>query len=67
MISGVPKAEAIGLYKDHVGLAKFDHEDDFEVLAAHLSLMAYNAPGEISSCREHRHTKGQKGQGSQWR
>jgi hypothetical protein len=39
-------AQVVGLKKDHLGIAKFDHQDDwdFTVVAAHLSEMAGTAP-----------------------
>ena len=42
-------AEQIGLGKDHITIAKFDHDDDpdFKIVALHLSQMAKTAPLQI--------------------
>lgn len=52
MVSGAPDAEAVGLHKDHTGLAKFSQEDDgdFELLSRQLSQMAKLAPTK-NACR----------------
>jgi hypothetical protein len=42
--------ESVGLNKDHVGIAKFDRQDDWDfiVVATHLSNMANSAPLKIA-------------------
>lgn len=51
MVPGAPNAEAVGLNKDHVGLAKFEREGDgdFEILSRQLSQMAMLAPATNAS------------------
>ena len=46
VVPGMQNAESVGLNKDHVSMAKFDREDDwdFKVVASHLSEMSDAAP-----------------------
>ena len=49
VVPGARDAESVSLHKDHVGMAKFDREDDcdFKIVASHLSSMAKVAPSKV--------------------
>jgi hypothetical protein len=46
VVPGMQNAESVCLNKDHVGMAKFDRDDDWDFIAvaSHLSEMADAAP-----------------------
>jgi hypothetical protein len=50
IIPGVQNVQTVALKKDHVGIAKFDHmgDEDFRIVAGHLSLMANAAISKIA-------------------
>jgi hypothetical protein len=50
VVPGAVNAEAIALYKDHVGMAKFSHagDSDFKTISSHLSILTQDAPQKIA-------------------
>jgi hypothetical protein len=49
IVPGMVNAEANILYKDHVGMAKFEHagDGDLQTLSLHLSWMVQTAPPKV--------------------